>query len=647
MENPHNQLQCSSESGSPNPALERRQSQLKDYHTLWVLARAAGWDVSTNAFFIMLSFNISIDLAVNGWLILAGLNESTHDQAAVTLITVYANTVYLASEGPLYAALAPLSEQVSLRNTARRSGQEDSQAVEAHQQPIAEIMQVTFLLAKAMGLLMTVAMVFAEPILVHVCQQNPKTADIAGLFLQWNSLQVLPDLIRIASEQIIFASNNMLYATYCGLTGCVVGTALAYFLAFALSMGIRGIAIARDAVAWATTTLYLGRLLLDPQFAELELFSLGDQKNLVERLQYLMPTIKQQLHDGAPISLNMLNDAFFVFTIGALSGLVSVDAQAAMSYIMQSFFFLVVAQLAFAIANLNKISRERGSEATPWRMRVTAIAGLGAALLAVLPLLCTLSAYPKLLGMITGGVSAEVESNIDTAARIMFPGFFADVARMVMLFQLRPYEHLWGPMVKSSLGLWSGLAVIMLIGQYALNQPLSMALIGSAYTLGIVLGLTAIAPLWFNTLIRDVVVDASSRDNRVLGTMTSRMHLGEGEAARGDEGEYVVSIGETGHQETLATIGNQSHLGVVTSPLHSGESQAAKGGDDIREGECVVSIGKVDHRETPATRLELPVFGGRRVQSCPLLVGLGPQMFSATTQAMSTDAHRTYTSSDV
>ena len=131
--------------------------------------------------------------------------------------------------------------------------------------------------------------------LIHI---NPEVTALVGQFLRIYSFALPGFMLRISSEQMLFAYGKTVPAMVIGLISFAVNTALAAWLAFGSpQLGIPGIALGYLAEAYLTAFGFSAYIAFQKKFRPLELFKLSHLSTSIFK------TLKTLLGLGLPITL--------------------------------------------------------------------------------------------------------------------------------------------------------------------------------------------------------------------------------------------------------------------------------------------------------------------------------------------------------
>lgn len=459
------------------------------------------YEVTTTALATMLSLTVSFEM-FSSVLLMSHQSNDQHDKASLALISPFMNFIYLLGMGPLYSVPVILSRLAGEYNTKLDNHLEEDnhKQIILLKKQIADIHKAGFILAMLASIPMSICFIFSEFVLYNIARQNKSTALSAQNFLRPYTPALVGAEIRMITEQVLFVFNKQKFAMYCGGSFFLFGTALAILFGFN-TLNINklnnrsGVAFSYALTSLISAAIYMAKIAYDKELASFEFLHLFSN---TDNLAQLIQTI---LVESAPMIFNMLNDALFMMVIGALSAFPGIETQAAMSYMFQLIFMLMLPVIALGITIQIHLGKKFGAKEFS-QAHDFANYSLLTTVLCISPLLILVMAYPKLLNLVLGETNSETTHTISTLATIMPIGFLSDTVRTTMLIQCRaikPSRSLWNVTLKSSLGLWAGLLGSLLTDNVLLNNKFDATSLATAYLTGTTCGLMLITQEWLTS----------------------------------------------------------------------------------------------------------------------------------------------------
>lgn len=463
------------------------------------------YEVTTTSLATMLSLTVSFEM-FSSVLLMSQKSDNQHDKASLALISPFMNLIYLLGMGPLYSIPVLLSRLVGKYNAKLNNQLEENtpdQLILLKSQ-ISNTHKAGFILATLACIPMSACFIFSGFILNNIAQQNRATAYLAQDFLRPYTPALVGAEIRMVTEQVLFVFNKQKFAMYCGGSFFLLGTALAVLFGFNIlninNLNNRaGVAFSYALASLISAAIYMAKVAYDRDLASFGFLSLFSHTGNLAKI------IKILLIESAPMIFNMLNDALFMMAIGALSSFPGIETQAAMSYMFQLIFMLMLPVIALGITIQILLGKKFGAKEF-LEAHDFANYSLITTMLCISPLLVLVIAYPELFNLALGETNSETTQAISTLAKIMPIGFLSDTVRTTMLVQCRAIklsQSLWNVTLKSSLGLWVGLFGILLLENIILNNIFDATCLAVAYLTGTTCGLILITEEWLNSTSED------------------------------------------------------------------------------------------------------------------------------------------------
>lgn len=458
--------------------------------------------ISTLAIFMALSYTFSFTLVAIG--AMAGRIEDGKDNVgAAALITTYLNMVIMIALAGFYCVSAYISEKWGKLKTLEDSpipsdaGEAFARAASI-KDVIADISRVfknSAILGITPSAFAILLLIFSENILKWL-KQPDEVSELAGSFLSVYSLAVIPLLIRMCLEQILFAFKQQKAAMVIGLLSFVIGVGFAYSLCFNAGFGLRGIAAGFVIEAVLTCigfAAYLARHKIFKGFNFFSDFSFGKEDT------QQMGTL---VRGGWPIALTIGLEVIAMQVMTSMAGKMGADELAAFGIAFRFYITMLIPTIAFGQTTRQEVSRWFGQEHFLNMTRVAKY-GLLSTVALILPFCITIAAYPELLiKIMTGGdVNQEVRDMVKVLAPIIAIGVvlpdtirysWLQVLSAIAFFEKNTKGQVL-PVIFSTGSLWAGVITAWLLSNF---MDLGIYGVAGSLTAGVILGAALLGPQW-------------------------------------------------------------------------------------------------------------------------------------------------------
>ena len=462
-----------------------------------------------------LSFTLSIEIFVSSLLlgyIPHETNNETEYRSAIALVASVVNTLLLIAMSPIFGIPSISSnKQGDYRKSVEDNLPEDALATK--RQAIGVTNRVGLIMAMVASPPPFLLLFFSSSVLQTVFKQSPAASDIAQEYTRTYAFSVPAVLARMVFEQNLFPAGKARDAMLIGLATFSLGTGIGCWLGFGglgvQPMGPSGVALGYVVESWVIALAYAGYLGWHRDLKHFNFFKLcGYDKSAIAGVA------KSICAQSIPVSINMLTEVLMEFVASILSGLVSLNNQAVMSYSLQFVYLLFVPLVAFAITSAQEVGREVGAENFSYASKLTLYSVI-VTLFFLTPPLASIMVYPAgVIDLFSGLLpinGTNTSSNLsptkieysdlnhnstlidenNIVARIMASAVFLDAIRYNVLSQLRSIGDPWVSIILSNAGLILG---FILSGTLGLHTTLGEYGVAAGYLAGVLLADIALIP---------------------------------------------------------------------------------------------------------------------------------------------------------
>lgn len=464
-------------------------------------------DITVNAFSMAGSFSFSWEVYFAALFILL-MSETDEESDSATLISVCMNTILLMLVIPWLSAIGfilsrkigeykKLKEEVDERtldktcNVSIQANDADSEddAIQAARLDIEQTYATGIFTAFATGITATLPLYFSEPILINVFRQDPVVASDTQDFLRPYSLFMILLALRVAVEQFLFAIKKNQHAMFISLPSLLAGILAAIYLGFDIDLGFMetrnlgplGIALGFGIETCVTCAAFFLYTLLNKDCREFDLYGALPEKLLAWCKAFLNSKESSDVAQlGKTLFVSTALESSLVLSAGILSGIISEEAQSAMSFCMEMVYLELIFILAFSMTCAQTLGRALGAKNYQHAANLMQYASM-ISLLCLLPFPLLFAFFPESFEFISGGTidttsdGKSVSDILNTLAPIMAIAEIFDAWGYNVLQQLRVAGHgricsvpnllsavsiLIGIGVSAGLGLGTGLGVI-------------------------------------------------------------------------------------------------------------------------------------------------------------------------------------------
>lgn len=453
--------------------------------------------ISKSSLNMAMSYTFSLEVFFLVFL-LSHLNEEEEALAADTLITNMINSLATIGFSPLFAMsivgaqlagkLKKLQESESLLNEEKHA--DHLNLMTEIKKQISSIYRNGLFISAIVTPPIVATMVFAQPVLSSVFNQNTEVSQLAQNFLRPYSLAVPALMVRLSSEQIMFIWNQTKPAMIMALINLSIGMSLSVTLGFGYlgfpQLGNEGILIGYLTESYLTAisfTLYIG---LHKEFKDFHFLSLFKSlKGNGAQMQTLLKLSKGFMFTVTTEMTMMLGTSFF-------AGMIGTTEQAAFAFTMQYMFLTFLMLAAFGQVSCQEMSRQLGAKEYEHASKIGRYGVLTtAAIIAPIPII--LSIYPEFLMTVLGSNNTEIAAILEILVPIMSLGVIFDSIRFNLLQQLRALGDVNGSALVSTFCLANGLLSAGLLG---LETDMGIYGVGIGYTSGVLLAAFALFLRW-------------------------------------------------------------------------------------------------------------------------------------------------------
>ncbi|GJM06411.1 MAG: hypothetical protein DHS20C10_01450 [marine bacterium B5-7] len=487
-----------------------------------------------------LCFNFSIEVFLSV-ILLQHLSESEDDTAAATLVSTWMNTVCVFFIAPILATAIHLSKSYgawceeeenstlahvvpgALRDEPREDqpllhGQENNTetppgniqdvnvgAMEVVWEPGDDKERKKERLESSNYNALTIALIsagcattltiLAKPIFVHALGQRESVAAAAQKFLSVYAYAVPGLMFKLSLEQIIFGFGKVRAAMWFSLIGCATGVGLSFLLGFGAQIGSlkvprlgpAGVAAGFAVDSYITSILYVLFTQLNKDLKKFNFFKLS-----FSRYVRNLGELKKILRISGAMLIAFAIELALTLALGVFSGLISTEAQAAMSYCMNFIYLLFIFAAAFGYSCAQEVSRQIGAEKWVAAERIGRYGSI-TALIYIIPLPTIFAIYPPALEAISGGASEAVSQILSKLVPIMCAGVVFDAYRYNLFQQTRPLNDLIVPNIIALVGVCLGIGLAAGLG---FGTEMKIYGLGAGYTTGIAFAMLAMFFRW-------------------------------------------------------------------------------------------------------------------------------------------------------
>lgn len=433
------------------------------------------------AFPTALSFTFSFAVFASG-LLIGQYNDDEDHMAAITITSTFMNTFMTLGMVPLFGIPVVANNWVGdLRAYKEKSAEiQNKNELEIKRTRISAVNRSGLTIAAMTTVPTFLVLFFAQGVATNVFRQDEKVASIAQEYLSIYAFAVPAVFARMTFEQIIFALGKSRDAMYCGLTSFTIGTLISVWFGFGgfgiNAMGLKGIASGFVVESYLIALMYGVYLQRKSECREFNFFNLFNvDKEIIKGVTF------QILNWSIPIFFTMSTELFMDFMVGMIAGIISLQAQAALSSVMQFIFFTFILSAAFGLACQQEVGREIGAECYQKTSQLARY-GLVTTLTYITPLCVLVSIWPTFLQNILNSRDDNIVGTTSILMPIMAVGIVFDAARYTMLRTLRSLADSWVPAAISFVGLAMGLSLSAALG---LSTELGIYGVGVGYSVGL------------------------------------------------------------------------------------------------------------------------------------------------------------------
>lgn len=430
---------------------------------------------------------------------LGRINNNSNNLAAISLISSMLNTIVYIGATPLFSISIIAAEELGAYRIAEQSNSEDFQLnADAFRDEIAVIYRHSVLFASALTLPMVGCLVFSQPIL-NSLHQDEEVARITQNFLRPFSLCIPPFMLRMCSEQMMFGF---------GQSKAVMQISLASFipvlsLGIALSFGAGGLpklgnwglltgCISESYLASSAMLLFIAH---SKQFQPFNFFDFSRPWDQYVNQRKKISTL------GGFILLISLSETIGMLINSTFAGMLGVEQQAALSLCSQFTLIAFLLQIACGQTCSQEMNRALGQK----KFETVSLLGKSSlissvALVAPIPLLFAIR--PELLTAILGSGDSEIQAILKSLVPIMTVATIIDVVRYNLLQQLLILKDVNRAAFISTGNLIFGVVLSAVLG---LTTDMGIYGIATGYAIGVSLASIGLLTRWIPRIQQEAI----------------------------------------------------------------------------------------------------------------------------------------------
>ena len=364
---------------------------------------------------------------------------------------------------------------------------------------IAGVNRNGLLISTAIMPLMIGGMVYASPILKHVFNQNETVASLTQNFVRPYAITIPASMLRICSEQVMFAFGKTKPAMIMALTSFAACMSFGSMLAFGSAglprLGQTGVLIGCISEAYLTAIAFSIYIAKGADFKAYKFF------DLLNPLKPHLNQLKEIIKLGKSFLFTMFTETTLVLASGIIAGLIGTNEQVALSSTMLFSLLLLLLQAAFGQSCSQEMSRKLGEKHFTEVSRLGKV-GLLTTLGFIAPILLVLAFNPSILESIVGENNESIRNILRYLVPIIAAGCISDAARFNLLQQLRALGDTKGSSLVSSGALALGMSTAALLG---LKTNMGIYGVATGYTGGITLATAALLYRWNSRIKPDAI----------------------------------------------------------------------------------------------------------------------------------------------
>lgn len=430
---------------------------------------------------------------------LGRINNAQNNLAAISLISSMLNTIVYIGATPLFSISIITAEKLGAYRIAELGNSEKFQlTADASRDEIAVIYRHSILLAGALTLPMVACLVFSQPLLTGL-QQNNQVAHISQDFLRPFSLCVPPFMLRMCSEQIIYGfgqSKSVMQITLASFIPTLsLGLALSFGAAGLPNLGNWGLLAGCISESYLSSIAMLMYVALSKQFKPFNFFDFSRSWDKYANQRQKISTL------GGFILLISLSETIGMLINSTFAGMVGVQQQAALSLCSQFTLIAFLLQIACGQTCSQEMNRALGQK----KYELVSLLGKSSlissvSLVAPIPLLFACS--PGLLTRILGTADDEMQIILNGLVPIMAVATIVDVIRYNLLQQLLILKDVNHSALISTGNLLFG---IVLSGVLSLATDMGIYGVATGYAIGVSLASLCLLTRWIPRIQADAI----------------------------------------------------------------------------------------------------------------------------------------------
>lgn len=433
------------------------------------------------------TFSFQMVLLVN---LLSHISDDDDQLASITLITALLNTLVIVGISPLFAMSLTAGNEIGALKKAESEKKETSEQLTQRRSAISAVLRNGLLISAPITVPVVLGMVYAEPLLTNIFRQNEHVSRLTQDFVRPYSITIPAMMLRVCSEQIMFAFGKTTPSMVIGLANFLItmgaGTVFSLGLFGAPAYGVDAILTACIVECYLTALAFSVYIAKHKEFKDFDFFKLN------RPFKPYLSQLREIANIGKSFAFSMGTEMALMLGTGVLAGLVGVKEQAALSEAMQYTLLTSLYQAAFGMATAQEMSRKIGEH----RFREASSYGkygLVTTIFYVAPIPIILAIDPKLLSQMLGQDNADIDSILKILLPLISTATILDASRFGLLQQLRVLGDANVSSFISSGCLASGMVISTALG---LKTELGIYGVGAGYVIGELCANLALALRW-------------------------------------------------------------------------------------------------------------------------------------------------------